>query len=570
MRKAAFCCAAGLFALAACHGGQSSPDNPTPTPTPAPTPTPSPSPAATAFTPAAGASDAYVDTTLQITFDAPPTLGTAGTIKVFKKDGTLVDTIDVGSGAVDQGGETQTTFAHANTAIDKLGNNVPGLTQWRYVYYRPVSIDGNRATIKLHDNVLDYGTNYYVTVDPGVFVGTVDGKAFNGVADAVSWTFTTKDKPQSRLAVSVDDDGMADFRSVQGALDWVMASGCADCASADAAKTITVHDGIYRGLLFLRNADNLTIKGDSRDGTVVEADNSDAFNSGSGGSKADPGTGLTNIGGSSALGNRRVLGGGRSVMLVEGGDMLHLTNFTLRNTHVKDADTHGQAEAIYYNSSSMSGSRMIADNMNFISTQDTLQLKGWVWIDNSLVAGDVDFIWGYPYAVLLEESELRTVADTAQPDSGGYIFQSRAIRGYPGFVVLNSALTAADGVPQKSTYLARSGGASQADGYCTTAATPGGSVGNAQRYCDIVAYINTKMGPHIAPVGWYDNPPPNLMPTKTEGWREAGTMNADGSPASLDARDTTIASHSIDLSGLDTRAEVFAGWNGGAGWVPTP
>ncbi len=520
------------------------------------------------FIPAKNDTAAYNDTRLQITFDAPPTLGTTGLIKVFKADGTLVDTIDVSSAVVDAGGETQTTFAHANTEIDKIGNNVPGLTQWRFGYYRPVTISGNKAVIKLHDNVLDFATSYYVTIDNGVLTGTIGGAAFTGFSAKTDWTFKTKSMP-TNVNVVVDDDGPADFRSVQGALNWEMWSGCTTCGYATADKTITIKNGTYDEQLFLRNVSNLNIVGESRDGVIVQTNNFEAFNSGTGGSKTAAATTLTNIGGNSALGNRRALGGGRSVLLIEGGDLIKLSNFTLKNTHVKDATTNGQAETIYFNSSTLTGSRLIATNMNFLSTQDTVQVKGWVWIYNSLIAGDVDYIWGSPFAVALENDELRTVVDTSAPTSGGYVFQARSAKGFPGFVVLNSSVTADAGVPAGSTYLARSGGLLQSAGYCTTPFTSG-SLANANIYCDNVAYINTKMGTNVAAAGWWNNPLPNLTASATEGWRESGTMNAAGTLVSLSGRDTTISSSTADLSGLNTRAKIFASWNSNAGWAPTP
>lgn len=567
---AAFCMAVSLSACSSDPAGTVATPAPTPTPSPTPTPTPIPTPTASAYAPARGATAAYKDTRLQISFDAPPTIGTAGTVRVYKADGTLVDTIDISGAPVTAGGETQTRYAAANTEVDQIGNNVANLTQYRFVYYRPVTVAGNVATIRLHDNVLDWSTAYYVTISDGVLRGTVGGTAFAGVSGTTGWTFTTKAAPASQTAVTVDDDGTAaDFRTVQGALDWQMANGCTSCANTSSDKSITIRAGTYDEQLFLRNVNNLTIRGDSRQGSIVRYDNWEAFNPSTGGSRAAANTTLSAIGGNVALGTRRSLGGGRSVFLIEGGDNLRLTNFTLRNTHVKDAETNSQAETMYFNSAALTGARLAATDMDFISTQDTVQVKGWVWFYNSLIAGDVDFVWGSPYAMLIENSELRTVADTSAPTSGGYIFQSRAAKGYPGFVVLNSSLTSAAGVPTGATYLARSAGLYQAAGYCTTPLASG-SLANANIYCDNIAYINTRMGDHIASVGWYTQPLPNLAPTATEGWRESGSTRLDGSPLDLSSRDRVNASTTIDLSGLASRATVFRQWNGGAGWAPMP
>ena len=45
----------------------------------------------------------------------------------------------------------------------------------RKVNTTPITIEGNAATIKLHSNKLEYGTEYYVAVSDGVFTGTTLG-----------------------------------------------------------------------------------------------------------------------------------------------------------------------------------------------------------------------------------------------------------------------------------------------------------------------------------------------------------------------------------------------------------
>jgi hypothetical protein len=306
---------------------------------------------------------------------------------------------------------------------------------------------------------------------------------------------------------------------------------------------------------------------------VVRYDNYESYNPSTGGSKTAVQTTLTAEQGAT----RRAVGGGRAVLLVENADLLKLTNFTLKNTHVKQAIFNNQAETIYFNSATLNGSRFIATYMNFISAQDTVQTKGWAWYYQSYIAGDVDYIWGSPFAALFEQSELHTVFDPTGAAggaySGGYLFQARAAYGYPGFVVLNSALTADANVPAGSAYLGRSGGLTVANGYCNTAFTTG-SFGNPNLGCDNIAFVGNKVGPHIASVGWFTQPanspaPDPSVPSVAAGWRESGSMRPDGSVADLSAR-TVYARQNADLSGVGTRAKVFAGWNSGAGWVPAP
>ena len=557
---------ASALALAIMLGACSDDDESTPIAAATPTPTVT----SASLMPTTGSTGTYVDTRLQLTFDSPPTIGGTGLIRVYKSDGTLVDTIDLGTAPVTAGGETQTVLGNTNTEIDKIGNNVASLTQYRFTYFRPVTVAGNVATIKLHDNVLAYDTSYYVTVDQAAFGGRRGGAAFAGITSPTAWTFRTKSAPTSTTSVTVDDDGAADFRSVQGAFDYLMGTGCLSCAGATAQKTVLVKNGTYDEQLFLRNISNLTVTGESRAGTIVQSNNWEAFNPGTGGSRATANTTTSAVAGSSSLGTRRALGGGRATLLVEGGDLLRLFNFTLANTHVKDATQNSQSETIYYNSATLNGSRFIGTDMNFLGTQDAIQMKGWVWIYNSLVAGDVDFVWGYPFALLLENTELRTRFDPSAPTSGGYVFQARGAKGYPGFVVLGGSLTAEANVPAGSAYLARSSGVTQAQGYCQSMLLVGGTAGNNTQYCDNVAYIGVRMGAHIAPAGWFLNPLPNLLPTATEGWRESGTLDANGAPLALTAREKAYATSSADLSALNSRTTVFAQWNGNAGWVPAP
>ena len=44
----------------------------------------------------------------------------------------------------------------------------------------------------------------------------------------------------------------------------------------------------------------------------------------------------------------------------------------------------------------------MAKHSNFVSYQDTLQVKGYSWFYDCFVTGDVDFIWGSANAALFE------------------------------------------------------------------------------------------------------------------------------------------------------------------------
>lgn len=475
--------------------------------------------------PAAQASAEYVDASLKLTFDNPPALGSGGTIRVFRKvDDALIDVIRLS-------GET-----------DMLGYT--GQDQIRKVNTRPIKITGNTVTIKPHSNKLDYNTEYYVAIADGVFTGaSLGGVPFTGIGKLGNWSFTTKASAPSAASVTVDDDGTADFRTVQGALNYAMKNFV-----KTAPVTINVKNGAYEELLFLRGKDNVTIKGESRDGVVIKYTNYDSFNAGTGGSQVFSTTAAAS--------------GGRAVMLVETSDMLSFDTLSLTNTTLRSAAISAQAEVIYFNNDT---GRLVAKNASFSSEQDTLNLKGYAWFYHTLVAGNVDFIWGSSRAALFEESEIRSVGDTASASSGGYVLQARVVNAADkGFVFLNSSLTHGPGpgplhgdVPNGATYLARS---------------PGGTT-----TWDNVAFINCKMDTHVAAVGWAGlgvngQPAPNpSVPTAASGWREYGTTDLAGTPLNLALRVGGFQLSTSDVdAGFGTRAKVFAAFGGGTGWDPQP
>lgn len=538
--------------------------------------------------PAHGSSRVHNDTTLSIAFDQAPVLGSSGTIKVWRSDGTLVDSLDLSSAP--STGDTQTVLPRTNLEIDAIGAGAVPDGRARYVWYRPVSIVGNVATIRLRNNKLAFNTPYSVTIDNGVLVGTIRGAAFTGIA-AGGWTFSTRAAPLSNTSLRVAADGDdADFRTLQGALNWVM-SRCSTgvtthgCNTVATPKRITLAPGVYNELNLLRNVANLSVVGDQRDSVRVGDVNFESLNAGSGGTSTSAGTALSTSG---RTAGHRVLGGGRAAWLVESSDLLTLRNFTLHNPHVRSSAVDNQAEAIYFNTSTTpAAARLVAQEMNFLSEQDTLQLKGYVWVYRSLVAGNVDFIWGNVMTALFEESEIHSVFDNGS-SSAGFVLQARATAGDKGYVFLNSSLTAGAGVTQ--AYLARSGG--------TTTST----------YVDNIAFINTRIGPHILPVGWCvgtgtsktgtgsgscgSNPPSYAGTahggsTDAAGWREAGSMDLSGAPLNVSQRlgmamvtvggapaQVQLAKALDSTAGLTTRAELFhnstIATGAPGGWVPAP
>ncbi|MCF2949601.1 pectinesterase family protein [Paraglaciecola aquimarina] len=459
-------------------------------------------------TPDVSSTDGYIDTNLTITFDSEVSLDSGGEVHIYKSsDDSLVDLLRVGYNL------------DVLSALDKT----------RELKYTPLSIaqDGKTLVIDPRNDVLEYGETYYVVIGDKVVSGAkLNGIDFIGLGKVSDWSFTTKFVGPSTNHILVNDDGEADFRTVQGALTHIMNN-----VGKDAQATVSIKDGIYNELLFLRNQNNITLQGESRENTIVQYENYESLNGGS---------------------------SGRPLFLVESADMLVLNNFTIKNTHVRNNTDSNQAETIYFNSSH----RLIANNMNFISEQDTLLIKGYAWFYNTLVAGNVDFIWGYPVAALFEDSEIRTIGDskngpTDVPVDGGYVLQSRTpVLTDPGFVFLNSEFTHGAGplgntVAENSTYIAR--GAGKTDSF------------------DNVTLINNKFDTHIITSGWYPTPTPNpAVSDALSGFREYGSMDMSGSLLDVSNREGGYQLIESEVTDLTSRVGIFASFNSGAGWSPEP
>ena len=416
-----------------------------------------------------------VDEPLVLPMDKKPVLGSSGLIRVFTTDGKEVDRIDLADLATvtvrDDGVMIPKAQITAETVLNTFMDVLKSGSRYRIVHYTPLRVRDDALEIRLHSGVLDFGTSYYLTVDESVC-----GKA----VAAGEWPFTVKPRPST---LKVAADGSADFCTVQGALNF------ASTLSKDTEVTVEVGSGTFGEMLFLRDRNKLTIKGVSRDATVIRYPNNESYCGGSGASSTSKPT----------LGKAIGTPGGRGLFLVENCDELTLQDLTIENSFNQQK---GQAETIYFNSGNNTH-RLTIENCALLSWQDTFLTKGRVWVHKSLIAGHCDYIWGYPDACLFEECEIRSRA-------AGYIVQARVpSASSKGFVFLRCTLTAESGVKDGSMYLARSGG-------------------DANVF-DNVVYVNCTLGPVIAAAGWETTKAPNpSTPTATAGWREYGSVDPSG------------------------------------------
>ena len=223
-------------------------------------------PTSSSSSPANGASGVLVDADLVLSFDETIEAGSGSITLHDASDGTVLDSLDVGSGEVDVSGSTLTLSPDEDmlydtgyyviipdgAIIDEAGNRYPGISDtsaWTFTTetdtYAPTSsasspangasgvlvdadlvlsfdetIQAGSGSITLHDasdgTVLDsldvgsgevdvsgstltlspdedmlYNTEYYVLIPNGAIIDEA-GNAYPGISDTSAWTFTTE------------------------------------------------------------------------------------------------------------------------------------------------------------------------------------------------------------------------------------------------------------------------------------------------------------------------------------------------------------------------------------------
>lgn len=367
---------------------------------------------------------AFADTELKIDFNGPvPALGRKGYIRIYgAADNMLVDEINMSERQVNiEDGKTL-----LNSWMDIVGvtPKSAGVNRKRVVNYHPVRVEGNTVIIKPHSQRLQYNTSYYVTIDKTC----IDQPDFTGIY-ANRWVFTTKPKPEPQLQdaykVRVSHtDAAADFYSLQGAIDYFAAN-----VDRHLPKEILLDNGVYKEIIYLRDQDNITIRGADRDRVSIQYDNRNEINGG-----VNDGMDISQF---APLGTP-VNSGNRSVMTIGGdADKIRFENVTIENT----SGNRGQAEAIVLRNNGGSAAFI---NCNFYGYQDTiLSGGGYNWFYNCLVTGATDFIWGCGDVSLYEKCEIRAI-------NNGRALQARVTPGKIGYVFLDSRFTVGEGVTGKS------------------------------------------------------------------------------------------------------------------------
>jgi pectin methylesterase-like acyl-CoA thioesterase len=238
---------------------------------------------------------------------------------------------------------------------------------------------------------------------------------------------------------------------------------------------------------------NVTLRGADRAGTVITYPNNDMLNAGT---------------------------SGRPMMFVTGSNGFVLENLTVHNT-----TPQGGSQAEAFRSAS---DQTIVRRVNLKSLQDTLLSNERLYVVDSLIEGNVDYIWGGG-PTYFERCEIKTVG------RAGYIVQSRNTTGY-GYVFVDSRLTSDSGIT--GDVLARI---------------------NASDYpSSHVAFIDCEMGSHVSAAGW------TVTGTATSSLRFWEYQSRTPSGGVVNVSQRHAASRQISASEaamMRDKTVVLGGWN---------
>ncbi|MDR7335895.1 pectinesterase family protein [Roseateles asaccharophilus] len=294
--------------------------------------------------------------------------------------------------------------------------------------------------------------------------------------------------PLADLSPAAPDFIVRPGESVQAAIDKVPAEG-------SRRWIIQIQPGTYRGPLCIKDKAPLALVGAPLDAAaVVLVDN--RF---SGKAKGEnepahpcwPELGKTTIGTS-----------GSTSMLVQSNDV-QLLHLTVANDAM-DAGRHGgafpaevgenggaQAVAL-----TLTGDRIQLENVRLLGHQDTLYVKrakpdapARQLIRHSLIAGDVDFIFGAA-TLVIEQSTILTRANRRKPGQGGIVLAPSTPPGLKqGFLVTHSRIVGEPGINPGATALGRAWDAGVKAGTWTAGVSPDG----------MAVVRDSDLGAHVGP-----------------------------------------------------------------------
>ena len=241
--------------------------------------------------------------------------------------------------------------------------------------------------------------------------------------------------PLPRPDLVVAADGSGTHSTLQAAFDALPARG-----STTARTTILVRPGTYRERPCLRDKTPVLLAGDTADATAVRIVAAV--------SHATPKAPEADAHPCHAHRGHPVHGTSGSATFVVASSDVQLRQLTVEN-EARDA----QAVAL-----TLRGDRIQLDGVRLLGWQDTLLLRrpapdaaGRMHIANSLIAGDVDFVFGDATALITDS----TLLSRAGRSRGGHVLAPSTRPGQRGFLVTHSRFAAEPGVAPGSVSLGR-------------------------------------------------------------------------------------------------------------------
>lgn len=337
--------------------------------------------------PANNATGIAPDTRLQLAFASPVKIGSKGKIRVYDvTTHEMVDSIDV---SVPAGPTESRTYGpdcdYTKVPYDYTRPSVAASPTWGTLptnrnitpgtpsgtaernpadyqlniiggftdafHYFPVEVNQTNATIVLHNNVLEYGHTYSVSIDRDVFVA----EGFDGID---GWQFTVRKQGPKGTHFTVDATGYGDFCTVQAALDMIP-------DFSDTPYTVTIAEGDYKEIVYARNKTNVTIQGAGMGKTRVHYPNNEVFN-------PHPLTVKTNE-------LRGTYPYRRAAFALD-----NCRDMTLRDITIA-TDNKGQAEGLF-----VMGERYTLYKVHIIGDGDALQANGSIYMEDCEMDGGTD------------------------------------------------------------------------------------------------------------------------------------------------------------------------------------
>ncbi|MFD5138492.1 pectinesterase family protein [Streptomyces sp. NPDC058378] len=265
---------------------------------------------------------------------------------------------------------------------------------------------------------------------PGPRAAVTAGAAALLAATSV-WTFGSASGAEAATTLTVAKDGSGQYTTVQAAVDAIPAGNTA-------RVVVSIAPGTYRGLVRIpAGKQNVTLQGSGagRSDTVLVFDNAS-------GTRKPDGSGTYGTSGSATVAAE--------------ADGFQARNLTISNDF--DEAAHQDMSALQAVALRTAADKVFLDSVIVTGDQDTLLLDtaskaapGRVYMKNSSVVGNVDFIFGRATAVI--DTSVITLKKRWDGSSAGYVTAPSTAAGRKGFLITASTVTG--DVSASSFYLGR-------------------------------------------------------------------------------------------------------------------